>query len=140
MGQTTDFSEPAGQPAVFILSDFFEFKERMRPDFAGGNVIPIDFKNFQNLPALVAHAGEMHHDVDAGCNLSADCRDWNGQAHQNHGFKARKHVLRTVSMTGAEAAVMAGVETLKHIDGFSASDFPHYYPVWTHNKKVRFKA
>ena len=35
---------------------------------------------------------------------------------------------------------MAGVETLKHIDGFSASDLPHYYPVRTHNKKVRIKA
>lgn len=109
MRQTSDFLEPAGHPAVFVLSAFFEFKERMRPDFAGGNVIPIDFKNFQNLPALVAHAGEMHHDVDAGCNLSADCRDWNGQAHQNHGFKARKHVLRTVSVTGAEAAVMSWI-------------------------------
>ena len=92
MGQTSDFLEPAGQPAVFVHSAFFEFKKRMRPDFTGGNVIPIYFKNLQNLPALVAHTGEMHtgemhHDVDAGCNLSADCRDWNGQTHQNHGFK-----------------------------------------------------
>ena len=35
---------------------------------------------------------------------------------------------------------MAGVETLKHIDGFSASDFPYNNPGWTHNKKVRIKA
>ena len=29
---------------------------------------------------------------------------------------------------------MAGVETLEHIDGFSASDLPHYYPVRTHSQ------
>ena len=88
MGQTSDLSEPAGQSAVFVHSAFFEFKERVRPDFTGGNVIPIYFKNLQNLPAFVTHAGEVHHDVDAGRDLSEDCRDWNGQAHKNHGFKA----------------------------------------------------
>lgn len=31
---------------------------------------------------------------------------------------------------------MTGVETLEHIDGFSASDLPHYYPVPMHYKKV----
>ena len=35
---------------------------------------------------------------------------------------------------------MACVETLEHIDGLSASDFPYNNPAWTHNKKVRFKA
>ena len=34
---------------------------------------------------------------------------------------------------------MAGVETLEHIDGLSAPDFPYNNPGWTHNKKVRLK-
>ena len=51
MGQTSDFLESAGQPAVFVHSAFFEFKERMRPDFTGGNVIPIYFKNLHGRDA-----------------------------------------------------------------------------------------
>lgn len=30
---------------------------------------------------------------------------------------------------------MAGVETLKHIDGFSASDFPYYNPIRSHSER-----
>jgi len=72
--------------------------------------------------------------ADAGSNMASG-RDLDA-GHLNQQLQPHQGFASAVGMYGCEAAVMAGVHGLQHVEGFAPAAFAHNDPVGPHAQRV----
>src|SRR5262249_12551025 len=81
-----------------------------------------DFGNLDNLAGTAGQAGNLHDNVNGGGQLAADDPDGDVEAsHADHHFQPAQGVARLIGMDGGQAAVVASVHGLEHVEGFGAA-------------------
>ncbi|MNW61951.1 hypothetical protein D3C74_400480 [compost metagenome] len=77
----------------------------------------------------------MHKDINRRANLLPDDRHRQIGSTEYHRFQTADHIPGTVRMPRAEAAVMAGIHRLKHIEAFRAPNLAHHNAVRPHPQR-----
>src|SRR5262249_56542162 len=81
-----------------------------------------DFGYLDNFAGAAGQAGHLHDNVNRRGQLAADDPDGDVEAgHADHHFQTTQSVARFVGMDGGQAAVVAGVHGLEHVQGFRAA-------------------
>ncbi len=94
------------------------------------------FRNLRHHAATAGQAGNLHDQVDGRGNLAVDRKHRQIGGHQHQHLHAFDHFLGTVGVDRGEAAVVAGVHRLEHVEGFAATALADNNPVGPHPQGV----
>ena len=67
----------------------------------------------------------MDHHIERRCDLAADRRQRKLRARQHHGFQPRQHILGTVAVTAAHAAVMTGIVAVQQLQSLFSTNLTY---------------
>ena len=121
--------------AVAVLALVVELEEVL-----GGDDLALhagDLGHLGDPPHAVAHAADLHDQVDGALDLLAHRLGRQLEAgHRHHVLEPRQRVARGVGVDRAHRAVVAGVHRLQHVDRFLAADLAEDDAVGPHAQRV----
>src|SRR5690242_10115038 len=96
-----------------------------------------DLANALNAPYTIAHALDMHEDIDGTRDLGAQSAQRQvSSRHQHHVFEPEQRIAWAVGVDRGHRPIMAGVHGLEHVKGFVASNLADDDAIWAHPKGV----
>src|SRR6185369_14857882 len=131
----TSWTEATQHRALFVdsLSLVLEnFLHRDRLAFHAGH-----FRNRRHAARAIRHARDLHDQIQSRSDLlSHGAIGKTHTRHLNHCLETCQSVARRVGVNRGQTTVVTSVHSLKHVDGFAATNFTDDDAIGTHTQRV----